>query len=128
MRKQRAHTRVNIHTEVWRGEDGIYSHSSQRLANLSVGGAFVEGAGTMVGSILNLRFRVPGTDDFVTSTAIGRNTHDGGLGVEFIDLSPDNRTRLATFHATPVLYAARCGSWGRVTHGSTPIAGLCDEV
>ena len=97
MKGQRAHKRVSIYTEAWRGEDGFFSHGSERLANLSVGGAFVEGAGTMVGSILQLRFRVPGTDDFITSTAIGRNTYNGGLGVEFIDLSPDNRARLKAF-------------------------------
>ena len=97
MRKNRVHKRVSIHTEVWRGEDGIFTRGNERLADLSVGGAFLHGVGTTVGSILNLRFRLTGSDDFITATAIGRNTHDGGLGVEFLDLSPENRKRLAAF-------------------------------
>ena len=97
MREKRAHRRVDIYTEVWRGEDGIFSRGSEKLANVSVGGAFIQGAGTTIGSILNLRFKIPGSDDFITSTAIGRNTRNGGLGVEFIDLSPDNRARLEAF-------------------------------
>ena len=97
MEEHRVHTRVSIHTEVWRGEDGIFTRGNQRLADLSVGGAFIHGAGTTTGSILSLRFRLPGGDDFISCTAIARNTHGGGLGVEFLDLSPDNLKRLATF-------------------------------
>ncbi len=97
MREDRVHRRVSIHTEVWRGEDGIFTRSNERLADLSVGGAFIQGAGTAVGSILNLRFKLTGSNDFITATAIGRNTHDGGLGVEFLDLSPENLGRLAAF-------------------------------
>ena len=97
MKEKRAHRRISIYTDVWKGEDGIFTAGSERLANLSVGGAFIQGAGTAVGHILHIRFRMPDSDDFITSTAIGRNTRDGGLGVEFIDLSPDNRARLAAF-------------------------------
>ncbi len=57
----------------------------------------MQGAGTTSGSILNLRFKLPGSDDFITTTAIARHTRDDGLGVEFLDLSPDNRERLAAF-------------------------------
>ncbi len=97
MRKNRVHKRVSLHTEVWKGEDGIFTRGNERLADLSVGGAFIQGAGTTIGSILNLRFRLPGSDDFITATAIGRNTRDGGLGVQFLDLSPENLKRLAAF-------------------------------
>ena len=97
MEEHRVHTRVSIHTEVWRGEDGIFTRGNERLAYLSVGGAFIHGAGTTTGSILSLRFRRPGSDDFVSCTAIARNTRGGGLGVEFLDLSPDNLQGLATF-------------------------------
>jgi hypothetical protein len=31
--------RVSIHTEIWRGEDGIFTRGNERLADLSVGGA-----------------------------------------------------------------------------------------
>ena len=30
--------RVSIHTEIWRGEDGIFTRGNERLADLSVGG------------------------------------------------------------------------------------------
>ena len=99
MTENRIQKRVSIHTEVWRGEDGIFTRGNERLADLSVGGAFIQGAGTTTGNILNLRFRLSGTgtDDFITSTAIARHIGDGGLGVEFLDLSPDNLERLAAF-------------------------------
>ena len=97
MEENRVHKRVSIHTEVWRGEDGIFTRGNERLADLSVGGAFIQGAGTTTGSILNLRFRLPGSDDFITCTAMARHTRGGGLGVEFLDLSPENLGRLAAF-------------------------------
>ena len=97
MRKNRVHKRVSVHTEVWKGEDGIFTRGNERLADLSVGGAFIRGVGTTIGCILNLRFKLPGSDDFITATAIGRNTHTGGLAVEFLDLSPDNPKRLTAF-------------------------------
>ncbi len=97
MEENRLHKRVTIRTEVWRGEDGIFTRGTERLANLSVGGAFIEGAGTTTGSILNLRFRLPDSNEFITCTAVARNTHGGGLGIEFLDLSPENIDRLATF-------------------------------
>ena len=99
MTENRIQKRVSIHTEVWRGEDGIFTRGNERLADLSVGGAFIQGAGTTTGNSLNLRFRLSGTgtDDFITSTAIARHIGDGGLGVEFLDLSPDNLERLAAF-------------------------------
>ena len=97
MIENRIHRRVSIHTEVWRGEDGIFTRGNERMADLSVGGAFIQGAGTTTGSILSLRFRLPGGNDFITCTAIARHTRGGGLGVEFLDLSPDCLERLTAF-------------------------------
>ena len=97
MAENRVYRRVSIHTEVWRGEDGIFTRGNERLADLSLGGAFIHGAGTTIGGILNLRFRLPGGDEFITCTAIARHTRGGGLGVEFLDLSPDNLDRLAAY-------------------------------
>ena len=47
--------RVSIHTEVWRGEDGIFTRGNERLADLSVAGALIQGAGTTTGGIRNIR-------------------------------------------------------------------------
>ena len=97
MAMRRGPKRVVIHTEVWWGENGIFTRSNEWLADLSVGGAFMQGAGTTSGSILNLRFKLPGSDAFITITAIARHTRNGGIGVEFLDLSPNNLQRLTTF-------------------------------
>jgi hypothetical protein len=69
MADSRGPKRVVIHTEVWMGEDGIFTRSNEWLADISVGGAFMQGAGTTRGSILNLRFKLPGSDDFITAAA-----------------------------------------------------------
>ena len=97
MEENRVHKRVSIHTEVWKGEDGIFTRGNERLADLGVGGAFIQGTGTTTGNILNLRFRLPGSGAFITCAAMARHTRGGGLGVEFLDLSPDNLERLAAF-------------------------------
>ena len=97
MEDQRIHKRVTIHMEVWSGEDGIFTRGHEQLVDLSIGGAFIHGAGTTTGTILNLRFKLPGTDDFITCTSIARHTRGGGLGVEFLDLSPENLARLSAF-------------------------------
>ena len=97
MQENRVHRRVTIETEVWRGEDGLFSRGDERLADLSIGGAFMEGAFGSVGGILSLRFKLPGGTEFITVTAIARHTRAGGLGVEFLDLSPDNLGRLRAF-------------------------------
>ena len=97
MEEQRLHRRVSFRTEVWRGEDGIFSRGNERLGDLSVGGTYIQGAGASIDAILNLRFKLPAGDDFITCTAIARHTRGGGLGVEFLELSPDNLKRLAAF-------------------------------
>ena len=46
---------VGIHPEVWWGEDGIFTRGNERLADLSVGGALIQGDGTTTGGIRNIR-------------------------------------------------------------------------
>ena len=94
MEELRAHRRVSFRTEVWRSEDCIFTRGTERLGDLSVGGAFIQCASA---SIVDPRFKLPVGDQFITCTAIARHTRGGGLGVEFLDLSADNRQRLAAF-------------------------------
>ena len=97
MAEHRIHRRVSFRTEVWRGEDGIFSRGNERLGDLSVDGAYIQGAGSSIGTNLNLRFKLLVGNEFIPCTAIARHTGGGGLGVEFLDLSPDNLKRLAAF-------------------------------
>ena len=97
--ERRKHPRVTLDTEVWIGQDGVFTHTPQRLSNLGLGGAFLEvDAGFAMGSILNLRFPIESA--FVTATVIVRSVRLGqGIGVEFLDLSPESRDVLEAFMA-----------------------------
>lgn len=88
----RQHHRVSLTTELWIGQDGIFTRTDERLQNLSVGGAFVQtGQVFAIGSILSFRFKVPNVVNFVSCTALVRNMVVGdGLGVQFLDLSGEN--------------------------------------
>lgn len=90
--KLRKHQRVGLHTELWIGQDGIFTRTDERLRDLSVGGAFVESRQVFpIGSILNLRFKIPGIVNFVSCSGIVRNMAVGnGFGVQFLDLSGEN--------------------------------------
>ncbi|MBV9215610.1 MAG: PilZ domain-containing protein [Acidobacteria bacterium] len=88
----RKYPRVSLQTEIWIGQDGIYTRTDEVLRDLSIGGAFVQSHQIFpVGAVVNLRFRIPG-GAFATCTAIVRNLLEGdGFGVQFLDLSSDNR-------------------------------------
>ena len=88
----RQHHRVSLTTELWIGQDGIFTRTDELLQNLSVGGAFVHtGQVFAIGAILSFRFRVPNVVNFVSCTALVRNMVVGdGLGVQFLDLSSEN--------------------------------------
>lgn len=88
----RQHRRVSLRTELWIGQDGIFTRTGELLRDLSIGGAFVQsGQVYPIGSILNFRFKMPNVANFVSCTAIVRNMEVGnGLGVQFLDLSGEN--------------------------------------
>ncbi len=90
--KLRKYRRISLHTELWIGQDGIFTRTDERLRDLSVGGAFVESRQVFpIASILNLRFKIPGTQNLVTCSGIVRNMTVGdGFGVQFLDLSGEN--------------------------------------
>lgn len=92
--ERRSHPRVSLDTEVWVGEDGVFTRTNERLGDISVGGAFLESPDFYaIGAIISLRFRLG--SDYVTATALVRNARPGrGIGVQFLDLSPENAERL----------------------------------
>lgn len=95
----RQHARVGLTTELWIGQDGIFTRTDECLRDLSVGGAFVESRQVFpIGSILNFRFKVPSVNNLVTCTAIVRNMEIGrGIGVQFLDLSGENLRQVANY-------------------------------
>lgn len=98
--ERRRHARAALDTRVWLGQDGIFTQSDERLSDLSIGGAFIEAREQpySVGNILNLRFELG--DAFIHATVIVRNARPGaGIGVEFLDLSPEGRDAIAAYVA-----------------------------
>ena len=95
--ERRKYPRATFYTEVWFGQDGVFTHALARLSNVSLGGAFIQTPQVYaVGAVFSLRFAL--RSDFVTATAIVRNARLGeGIGVEFLDLSPENSARLEEF-------------------------------
>ena len=94
---RRAHRRVSVTAEVWIGQEGFFSRGEERLKDLSLGGAFIEFEGRyQPGAIFNLRIALEGA--FINSTVIVRRALDGhGVGVQFLDLSPESQEHLAGF-------------------------------
>jgi hypothetical protein len=101
MTEQRRHPRLGYGKEVWIGQDGIFSRTSERVTNISVSGVFIETAqGFSKGTVLSVRFKIEGATDFISCAVIVRNSRPGaGLGVEFLDLSPEARIPLEAFLA-----------------------------
>ncbi|MDQ4121789.1 MAG: PilZ domain-containing protein [Acidobacteriota bacterium] len=99
MEERRLHPRLSVATELWIGQDGIFTRSDEKLLDLSIGGAFIETSQHYsVGCVLNLRFKLPDAARFLTCTAIVRNSRGGqGFGVQFLDLSPDDRWQLDSY-------------------------------
>ena len=88
----RRHPRISLRTELWIGQDGIFTRTNEFLRELSIGGAFVETEHIYpIGTILNLRFKLPIAPNMVSCSGIVRKIRPGhGYGVQFIDLSRGN--------------------------------------
>ena len=100
MSEKRTFARVSLHTEIWLGQDGIFTRTQRMLRDLSEGGAYIETSEQFpVGSVLSLRFMLPGADTMISCAVFVRNVREGGrgLGVEFLDLSPDARDLVGAF-------------------------------
>ena len=44
MHEKRTYPRISLHTEIWLGQDGIFTKTRGMLRELSEGGAFIETA------------------------------------------------------------------------------------
>ncbi len=90
--KLRKHPRVSLQTELWIGQDGIFTRTDEFLRDLSIGGAFVQSRQVYsVGDVIYLRFKMPESATFASCSAIVRNMqHGDGFGVQFLDLSGEN--------------------------------------
>lgn len=99
MKNRRQHVRLNLAIEVWLGQGGVLARTDDRLCDLSIGGAHIETEQCYpLQSVLNLRFKLPQASDYITCRAAVRHTNGGRRhGVEFLDLSPDDRYRIKTF-------------------------------
>jgi len=90
--ERRQHQRSTFRTELWIGQDGIFTRTDEHLQELGVGGAFVQSNQLYpIDSVLSLRFRIPGVSNFISCSGIVKNVRPGeGFGVEFLDLSREN--------------------------------------
>jgi len=67
MMEKRKHVRISLETEIWLGQDGIFTRTTERLRDLSEGGAFIESREVFaVGSVLSLRFKLPGARELIS--------------------------------------------------------------
>ncbi len=92
----RQQLRVGVNNKVWLNQDGPFIRSHERLGDLSTHGAFLKTNATYaIGRVLDLRFVLPSAGTFTTCSAIVRHQRPGqGIGVEFLDLSPEIRGRI----------------------------------
>ena len=98
MEERRTHPRIDFDSEVWLGQDGLFTRTTERLSTVSIGGAFIETGqgGFAEGAILGLRFTLGST--FINTTVIVKHVYPGqGIGVQFLDISPEDRNRLDIF-------------------------------
>ena len=88
-----------MRTEIWIGEGGIFTRTPDVLRDLSDGGAFVQTQQQFAkGSILSLGFDLPFSGRRISATVVVRHRLEGtGIGVEFLDLTPEVQLELRHF-------------------------------
>lgn len=96
MNTQRRYIRVSFSSEIWVGQDGSFNRLNGQMDTLSAGGAFLRTSRIFsVNTILDLRFRLSDTSEYICCRAIVRNVTPGeGCGVEFQDVSAEDRHRI----------------------------------
>jgi hypothetical protein len=89
--------RAGVSSEVWRERMDVSEPVRGRVTVLGEGGAFLELEDNFtVGSSVGLRLELPGTDKerIVCHGIVKEHIEGEGIGVEFTELGPDDRTRL----------------------------------
>ncbi len=104
MENRRRRLRVDVRNNVWLNQDGPFVRSHETFGDLSVYGAFLRMNDTYaIGRVLDLRFRLPNADTFITCSAIVRHQRLGqGIGVEFLGLSPETLGQIESSIGTPL--------------------------
>jgi PilZ domain len=76
----------------------VVGYGPRRSSDLSVGGMFIESiAGYPLGTVLQLRFKLKEEDPMpiAVQARVLYSANGIGVGLEFLDLAPDDRTRIA---------------------------------
>ena len=82
---------------MWVKTSGGPKHLAGRFVILGAGGACLElDEPFSIGSLLNLSFTLPQTGERISCRAIVRRAEEGeGVGVEFLDISPQEREHVS---------------------------------
>ncbi|MDA1183252.1 MAG: PilZ domain-containing protein [Acidobacteria bacterium] len=99
MKDRRTHQRVSLRTEIWIGQDGIFTNVNRMIRDMGNGGAFIETPELFsIGTVLSIRLRLPDTRDLLSCAVSVRHLGEGaGLGVQFLDLSQEDRQLVGAF-------------------------------
>jgi len=136
-RQRRKYLRATSVIEVWMGEGGIFHHKDERIVVLGGGGALIRTRRQYnVGRMLMMRFRLTEVDDYITVSAVIRSVQPTAMGVEFVDLSWEDRQCIKAFVESQLLSDVLQKTVRRVTGNLTPppvdalnrLAGGCEPA
>ncbi|MBI4461311.1 MAG: PilZ domain-containing protein [Acidobacteria bacterium] len=75
-----------------------YPEFRPRVRNISISGAFIEDPRPLPrGRVLQVRLLLDGEQTIQAKAMVRRSEPDVGMGVEFIEMTPDDRNRLRKF-------------------------------
>lgn len=98
--ERRRQPREAVQGDVWLGDADVFTRYAERIRDLSLSGAFLDldEVPLSVGDIVNMRFRLGRSGEFITCQAVVRNARDPrGVGVEFLDIDPEGLERIRAF-------------------------------
>ncbi len=103
MEDRRRRTRLGFNHAVWLNQSDPFIRRRETFGDLSGDGAFLKTHGTYaIGRVLNLRFRLPNADTFITCSAVVRHQRLGqGIGVRFLVLSPETQAQIESSIGAP---------------------------